>query len=440
MASAEDWAAWASVPWTAVPATSSSTPLGWHKTGVPYLPPGQALLLQTLDIWIPNTDQASSAPDPTTLPSLPGTWIVYIHGGAWRDPAIDSTSFSPAATLLLSRGTTTSSPTIAGLVSLNYRLSPHPSHPAPSDPARQAAHPDHITDVLTGLAFLHRLLASTHSSANPIQWILAGHSCGATLAFQAVASPSRWGLPLPPPPPQPQPLHFPKPTALIGFEGLYDLAGFIASPPEHYAWLREGYREFVSGAFGDDETVWRAVCPAREGGWEIGSEAGEFVKGWVREWVGDDGGQSREGEGRMKKVVLVQSWEDSLVPWQQVEVMRKCWGSLEGVDCLHNARHDMTNPKSMRRDTAGALLSFWLCFRCRKRPDSTSDWLVWLSNILQILNSGAPRVSTSSLTSRSHILGRTMCAENVQYHGSAIRQGVLNMKHVTSAPPIRVNH
>jgi kynurenine formamidase len=110
---------------------------------------------------------------------------------------------------------------------------------------------------------------------------------------------------------------------VVGFNGLYDLAGFISSPPTDYAWLKEGYREFVTGAFGADEKVWRVVCPAWDSKEEDGGTEGElFVKGWVDEWIGSSG---------RGKVMLVNSWEDSLVPWQQAEVMRKCWGLQEGV-------------------------------------------------------------------------------------------------------------
>jgi acetyl esterase/lipase len=312
-ASEEDYAAFGSVPWTRLdePNTPISPTTIWHKAGVPYLRSGKACALQTLDIWIPASDPNTNTPNPQTLPSPEqggNTWIIYLHGGAWRDPAITASSFTPAATNLLHRNKSSSpavNPKIAGLISLNYRLSPHPSHPPsdPADPARQAAHPDHIADVLAGLAFVHRLLLLLRETGQKRKWILAGHSCGATLAFQAVMDPGRWGG-----------LDLGmgvgvgvgvvKPDAVVGFNGLYDLAGFIRAPPEGYGHLREGYREFVEGAFGGDEKVWGAVCPATAEG------------RWVGEWVGE--------EGKKGVVVLVQSREDTLVPWRQVEVMQAC--------------------------------------------------------------------------------------------------------------------
>lgn len=312
-ASDADWRAWASVPWSPLTDPNKTTPdtpdtpdsgipipIAWHKSGVPYLPSDTPpLALQTLDVWLPNPTSTTTTPSPSTLPHHPGTWIIYIHGGAWRDPAITAASFTAAATSLLlhsSSASSSTSPTkpIAGLISLNYRLSPHPSHPSPGDPSRQAAHPDHIADVLAALSFLHRLRIFGEGE----RWILAGHSCGATLAFQAVMSPTRWGL-------SSEGYSFPKPAAIVGFNGLYDLAGFVAHPPAGYAHLREGYREFTEGAFGGDGGVWRAVCPTTA------------AAGWVGEWVE---GLGREGE--KAQVVLVQSLEDTLVPGEQLEGLR----------------------------------------------------------------------------------------------------------------------
>ncbi|KAK4135683.1 alpha/beta-hydrolase [Trichocladium antarcticum] len=300
-----DWSAWATVPWTPLtgPATgtdgaANSNPIiGYHKASVPCAPRSNPpLALQTLDVWLPasaspTTPDASTLPQPSSAAAGPGTWIIYIHGGAWRDPAITASSFTPAATALLQSqltntnktSTTSPDPRLAGLASLNYRLSPHPAHPAPADPARQARHPDHIADIRAALAFLHRLLPA---SAHEHSYILAGHSCGATLAFQAVMAPSRWGLS--PTDPRSEP---PAVAAVVGFNGLYDLAGFLAAPPAGYAHLAGPYAEFTRGAFGGDERVWRAEDKKKK---------------------------------RTRKVlaVLVQSREDTLVPYAQLEGLR----------------------------------------------------------------------------------------------------------------------
>ncbi|KAK0705407.1 Alpha/Beta hydrolase protein [Lasiosphaeris hirsuta] len=262
-----DHLTWASAPWTPIPGPNTA-PIGWHKH-LPYLAPTRGgTALHTLDIWLPSLLTTTS-----TLPSGPGTWLIYIHGGAWRDPAVTAASFTAAASRLLQRAATAAAgPTpLAGIASLNYRLSPHPGHPAPGDPARAAAHPDHIADVLAGLAFLQRAGAARG------RYVLVGHSCGATLALQAVMHPRRWGVEA----------EVGKPAVVVGFNGLYDLAGFIRAPPEGWEGLVGPYEEFIRGAFGPEEAVWRAVCPA-----------------------------TAEG------VVLVQSREDTLVPSSQLESMR----------------------------------------------------------------------------------------------------------------------
>ncbi|KAK3903635.1 hypothetical protein C8A05DRAFT_32617 [Staphylotrichum tortipilum] len=322
-ASDADWSAWASVPWTPVPwthvpapepstdsLTSTTTspfmanppPIGFHKPTIPYLPPSSALPLQTLSVWIPNPSQLPSPPPSSLLPLPPlTTWIICIHGGAWRDPAITASSFTATATdLLLRSSTTPNSPPLAGMVSIDYRLSPHPNHPS-SSPSHKARHPDHIADVLDALTFLHRVGIIPHATNPRHEWILAGHSCGASLGFQVLMSPARWGL-------DPGSFSFPRqPAKVVGVNGLYDLAGFIEHPPTGYEDLREGYREFVAGAFGEDEKVWREVSPATvEGGW---------VRG---EWLG--GGGSGE-------VVLVRSDGDGLVPAEQGGAMKRV---LEG--------------------------------------------------------------------------------------------------------------
>ncbi|KAH6621436.1 Alpha/Beta hydrolase protein [Chaetomium sp. MPI-SDFR-AT-0129] len=378
------------------------SPIGWLKSGIPYLPPTDALQLHTLDVWVPNHDNTSVPPDPLSpsSPAAGGTWIVYIHGGAWRDPFITSASFAPAAGYLLHHAAEHAAgsgapPPLAGLVSINYRLSPHPSHPAPGDPSRQARHPDHIADVLAALSFLGRLgiikggaagdagdgrddgraigekLAPNSEPAPETNWILAGHSCGATLAFQAVMHPARWDLSSSSLQ-EAQHTTLPPPRALVGFNGLYDLAGFVSSPPPAYAHLRDAYREFTTAAFGGDEAGWRAVCPASAGGQ------------WVQEWV-RGGGKQQQQEGKKaaknkwslkvvveylvkmilggtgsqsdgkkatdketkkssssaltvtkpptkKSVVLVQSREDSLVPWDQIDAMHARLADEGGVD------------------------------------------------------------------------------------------------------------
>ncbi|KAH8897783.1 alpha/beta-hydrolase [Thozetella sp. PMI_491] len=282
--SAEDAARWALRPWTAV--MDGDVVIGWRKHHVPYRP--DALSLQTLDVWV-----SASGPQPpgiASLPANPGHWLVFIHGGAWRDPLVTSSAFEPTAERLLKRAAA-GGLRLAGLASISYRLSPHPQHPTdPSpprdgsalDPARVARHPDHIADVLSALWFLQSMGGATDP------YLLSGHSCGATLAFQAVMNPDRWAPGLP---------AIRKPAVVVGLSGLYDLAGFVEGAPPSHASLVEGYEDFIRGAFGDDRAVWKAACPTSAGS-------------WTSEWTG------------AQKVVLAQSRDDSLVPYEQLEGLR----------------------------------------------------------------------------------------------------------------------
>ena len=157
------------------------------------------------------------------------------------------------------------------------------------DPSREAKHPDHIVDVLRGLAFLQNEVGLGEN------YVLVGHSCGATLAFQVLMDVARWSsssasasAPV---------RKVSKPVAVVGLDGLYDLPGLIKDPGEKHArWILE-YEAFTRFAFGDDEQTWYDVSPIS-------------VKDWVGEWGRSDG-----------KVVLVQSKDDTLVPYRQLEGM-----------------------------------------------------------------------------------------------------------------------
>ncbi|KAI5780480.1 Alpha/Beta hydrolase protein [Geopyxis carbonaria] len=167
--------------------------------------------LQTVDVY--------------RLSLLPSAlWVVFIHGGAWRDPLITSSAAAPLFQHLVS------SPLLpnTNYASLSYRLSPHPDHPNPDNTAQ---HPDHLTDVLAALAHLR-----THHALS--RFVLVGHSAGATLAFQSLPALSLSATLTPP-------------LAIFGIEGIYDLPDLIAEYPS--------YRSFVSGAFGDDTDTWPQV-------------------------------------------------------------------------------------------------------------------------------------------------------------------------------------
>lgn len=187
----------------------------------------------------PNTSRAptSTSPRPSlTLLTQPS----YIHGGAWRDPTRSYEDLAPTLRAL------TSSPPlpIAGLASIDYRLSPHPSHPqpvtTPPTQLRRAVHPDHIHDIRAALAHL--------SQKRSIEgYILAGHSVGATLAFQLLMGPQASGTPLPHP-------DVPLPAGILGLAGIYEFRDFASRNGDPYV-------AFVENALGPDRETWDAAAP-----------------------------------------------------------------------------------------------------------------------------------------------------------------------------------
>jgi kynurenine formamidase len=165
---------------------------------------------------------------------------------------IDRKSFNVALDILLKDNQPHN---VAGFVSVDYRLSPYPSHPtlpsSPSDPSRNVQHPEHLNDILSALFFLGANaskevdLKEGGSAQLPEMWsimegryILCGHSCGATLAMQATTLLSLGGAGMRPP------------VALLCMEGIYDLSALVA---RH---THPAYREFVTSAFGEDEQTW----------------------------------------------------------------------------------------------------------------------------------------------------------------------------------------
>ena len=135
---------------------------------------------------------------------------------------------------------------ITAFASINYRLSPYAKHPTdPSslaDPARNAVHPDHIHDVLAALHYLQR----TYGFGS--KYLLIGHSCGATLAMQAVMR--EWGAS------EDTKIQIVKPIGVVAVEGIYD---FVSLRERHAS--EPIYRDFLAGAFGADEDDWDQAAP-----------------------------------------------------------------------------------------------------------------------------------------------------------------------------------
>ncbi|KAF5505163.1 Kynurenine formamidase [Colletotrichum siamense] len=172
-------------------------------------------------------------------------WVIWIHGGAWRDPRKTFQDFTPSIREIV-KASSVPKNEIRGFISIDYRLSPHPlfpQDPAVTAPAelRCARHPDHLRDIWSALAFLQRRYNIQD------RYILMGHSAGATLALQLPMGSSSLGAA---PPPDVQ-----MPRAIVGISGIYELNAFNGRHDENYT-------QFIAGAFGNDQSAWNKVVPA----------------------------------------------------------------------------------------------------------------------------------------------------------------------------------
>lgn len=147
-------------------------------------------------------------------------------------------SFQPAVTALSNLPIKSS---IAGFASINYRLSPYPSHSgypsSPVDPSRNAQHPSHLEDVG------HALLYLDEKYQIGGRYILAGHSAGATMAFSLY-------LPIL------QPRLLPRPSCVLGIAGIYDFDAFVGAHKDIPV-----YKQFMENAF-PESSLWHQMCPA----------------------------------------------------------------------------------------------------------------------------------------------------------------------------------
>lgn len=191
---------------------------------------------------------------------------------------ITSSSFTITVQHLL---TSPLSPHISGFASLNYRLSTPPPLPQfsqyqePDDPARNIKHPDHLNDVVNALHYLQETFGVGEN------YILVGHSCGATLAFQI-----------------PSNSVIETPAAVLGVEGIYDLKKLRDDHADVPM-----YQYFTESAFGTNEEAWKEASPTTQK-----NHTGGFA--WEK----------------AKVVALAQSNEDELVNSAQRDVM---WEGME---------------------------------------------------------------------------------------------------------------
>ncbi|MCJ1304457.1 hypothetical protein MMC08_007269 [Hypocenomyce scalaris] len=199
-----------------------------YLNDIPYAGP-TSNYLNKIDICLPR-------PLSTSRPN--GLWIIFVHGGDWRDPSIDRKTFHKTQELLLNNPTVLSK--TAAFASLDYRLSPYPSHDSNpsslSDPVRNVQHPTHIQDVLAAVQHLQKEYNFQDG------YILVGHSTGGSLVYQAAMG--NWGLPHSVIPP----------LAILGVSGIYDIPLFLTDHPDQ--------ESVIKNAFGSDTSVWESASPA----------------------------------------------------------------------------------------------------------------------------------------------------------------------------------
>lgn len=141
--------------------------------------------------------------------------------------------------------------------------------------------------------------------------MLTGHSCGACLAAQAVlGGPGRFGLG--------DVGEAPRPVALVGLNGLYDLPTLVDGLGPSHEHMRAEYAMLLSNAFGPDDATWPAASPARFAADEVAL---------------------RVRSGAAPRVVLLdQSPEDQLVPMNQRDRMASHLALVPGLEVVDGHR------------------------------------------------------------------------------------------------------
>lgn len=155
-----------------------------------------------------------------TLSNLPKRWLIFIHGGAWRDP---NNTYEDGNFLISSL--LNSFPNVLSAASIKYRLT--------SNKPVSAIYPDFVEDLILSLDFLDKNY--------PIdEFILVGHSAG---AFNALAclTPENNLL-------KAYSNVLSKCKSVIGIAGIYSLPLLLDED--------KSYNGFIEEAFGMNHSAW----------------------------------------------------------------------------------------------------------------------------------------------------------------------------------------
>jgi len=245
-------------------------------------------ILQNYELYIPELSSSHLA-----NAQGPEYWILYVHGGYLRDPTVTSSSFHPALNQLVSSHQFSDiRPHVAGYVSIDYRLSPHPNHPQDPDTTskyelRDAEWPDHLEDVVRAIAHLQQNYGFGR------RYLLVGHSVGATMALLAILTTLPAGVDV----------DIEPPMVVLGVCGIYDFPRLHSVFPE--------YQELTTNAIPNEEDQ-RKASPALY-------PKATYEEAWLR---GEDDKDKGERGKRKRTAVLAHSRSDGLVDWSQVEVMK----------------------------------------------------------------------------------------------------------------------
>jgi kynurenine formamidase len=160
----------------------------------------------------------------TNSSSTDNTWVIFVHGGAWRDPKITYDDGDYLAEELLKKSCVKN----LSCASVNYRLSP------------EVQHPGHLEDLLSALGYLYR----AHGAKDVV---LVGHSAGACLALQSILLDNS-GLE-----DEYSSAMLSKVKIVIPVDGIYEFVKLVEVYPD--------YADFMEMAFGTDKAKWSAYDP-----------------------------------------------------------------------------------------------------------------------------------------------------------------------------------